>query len=74
VDGVRVGGEAVAAISAGEAERLIHDGTIGGGMALKVRVALEAARSVPEVVIAGRARLTGGFAGTRIAAAATEPR
>ena len=44
-------------------------------MALKVRVALEAAAAgIPEVVIAGKARLTGGFAGTRIVAAAERSR
>jgi hypothetical protein len=38
-------------------------------MALKVRVALEAsAAGIPEVVIAGKARLLGGFPGTRIMA------
>ena len=38
-------------------------------MALKVRVALEAsAAGIPEVVIAGKARLLGGFPGTRIVA------
>jgi hypothetical protein len=36
-------------------------------MALKVRMALEAAQAgIPEVVVAGKARLTGGFTGTRI--------
>jgi len=65
VDGVRVGEAAVERLNADEAARLIEDGTISGGMALKVRVALEASRSgVPEVVVAGRARLTGGFPGT----------
>ncbi len=39
-------------------------------MALKVRVALEAsAAGIPEVVIAGKARLLGQFAGTRIVTA-----
>jgi hypothetical protein len=38
-------------------------------MALKVRAALDASRAgVSEVVIAGKARLTGGFAGTRVRA------
>ena len=38
-------------------------------MALKVRVALEAsAAGIPEVVIAGKARLLGQFPGTRILA------
>jgi acetylglutamate kinase len=67
VDGVRVGDAAVASLTADEAERRIADGTIAGGMALKVRVALEAAGAgIPEVVIAGKARLTGGFPGTRV--------
>ena len=67
VDGVRVGEETVAVLDAATAERLIEDGTITAGMALKVRMALEAARAgIPEVVVAGKARLTGGFTGTRI--------
>jgi len=67
VDGVRVGDEAVASLSADEARRRIEDGTIADGMALKVRVALEAAAAgIPEVVIAGKARLTGRFPGTRV--------
>jgi acetylglutamate kinase len=67
VDGVRAGSGPVATLSAAEAERLVEDGTIAGGMSLKVRVALEAASAgIPEVLIAGRARLTGGFPGTRI--------
>jgi acetylglutamate kinase len=71
VDGVRIGGEAVASLSQDRARARIEDGTIKGGMALKVRVALQAAAAgVPEVVIAGRARLTGGFRGTRILAGA----
>ena len=50
-----------------ELETLMGDGTIAGGMALKVRVALEAsAAGIPEVVIAGKARLLGQFAGTRL--------
>lgn len=69
VDGVQVDGETAAELDAAYAERLIEDGTIAGGMALKVRVALEASRAgIPEVVIAGRARLEGGFPGTRISA------
>ncbi len=67
VDGVRVGEETVAVLDTAGAERLIADGTITAGMALKVRMALEAAQAgIPEVVVAGKARLTGGFAGTRI--------
>lgn len=70
VDGVRVDGAAVARLLAAEAERRIADGTIAGGMALKVRAALEASSAgIPEVVVAGKARLTGGFPGTVIEAA-----
>ena len=76
VDGVCVGAAMAARLSGAEAERLIADGTITGGMALKVRVALAAAAAgVPEVVVAGKARLQGGFSGTVIEAvpsAATE--
>ena len=43
-------------------------------MALKVRVALEAsAAGIPEVVIAGKARLLGQFPGTRIVTHARNP-
>jgi acetylglutamate kinase len=66
VDGVRVDGETVASLSPEEARRRVEDGTIAGGMALKVRVALEASATVPEVVIAGKARLLGTFPGTRL--------
>ena len=67
VDGVRVGERAVETLAAQEMERLIADGTISGGMALKVRVALDAVQGgIPEVVIAGKARLLGEFPGTRI--------
>jgi len=46
----------------------IHaDGTIRGGMALKVQVALAAAAAgVREVVIAGKERLLGTFEGTTL--------
>jgi acetylglutamate kinase len=67
VDGVRLGDEAAATLTPEEAERRIGDGTIAGGMALKVRVALAAsAAGIPEVVIAGKARLLGTFPGTRL--------
>jgi acetylglutamate kinase len=67
VDGVCLGDAPVASLTAQEARSRIEDGTIGGGMALKVRVALEAVGAgIPEVVVAGRSRLTGGFPGTRI--------
>ena len=70
VDGVRVDGSTASTLDAEEAGRRIEDGTIAGGMSLKVRVALEAvAAGIPEVVVAGKARLLGGFAGTRILAA-----
>jgi acetylglutamate kinase len=68
VDGVRIGDVAASSLTAREAEARIADGTIAGGMILKVRVALEAARCISEVVIAGRARLEGRFAGTTITA------
>jgi acetylglutamate kinase len=67
VDGVRLGDEVVAELSAAEARRAIDDGRIAGGMALKVRTALVASEAgIPEVVIAGKARLNGGFPGTRL--------
>jgi acetylglutamate kinase len=67
VDGVRIGDRTVESLSAAQAAESIADGTIAGGMALKVQVALEAARAgIGEVVIAGKARLEGRFAGTRI--------
>ena len=70
VDGVRLDGSTAATLDAEEATRRIDDGTIAGGMSLKVRVALDAAAAgIPEVVVAGKARLLGGFAGTRILAA-----
>ncbi len=69
VDGVSVAGAPLASLGTVAAERWIRDGTITGGMALKVRVALEAVQAgIPEVVIAGKARLSGGFPGTRIVA------
>jgi acetylglutamate kinase len=70
VDGVRVEDGIAERLSAAEAERRIGDGTIAGGMVLKVRVALEASSAgILEVVVAGKARLTGGFPGTVIEAA-----
>jgi acetylglutamate kinase len=69
VDGVRIGGIPAETLTPEEARRRIEDGTIAGGMALKARVALEAsAAGIAEVVIAGKARLLGGFPGTRIVA------
>jgi len=67
-DGVQLEGRPVPSLRAGEADARIEDGSIAGGMALKVRVALDAAASGIDVVIAGRARLTGGFPGTRVEA------
>jgi acetylglutamate kinase len=70
VDGVRLDGRTAATLDAEEAARRIEDRSIAGGMSLKVRVALDAAAAgIPEVVVAGKARLLGGFAGTRILAA-----
>ena len=67
VDGVRIGDRTVESLTAAQAAASIADGTISGGMALKVQVALDAARAgIGEVVIAGKARLEGRFAGTRI--------
>jgi acetylglutamate kinase len=74
VDGVRVDGRPLQRLTLAEARRLIRNGTIAGGMTLKVQVALQAARAgIPEVVIGGRARLVGGFAGTRIVAGGASP-
>jgi acetylglutamate kinase len=72
VDGVRIGERTAESLTPEEARERIEDGTIAGGMALKVRVALDAsATGIPEVVIAGVARLRGQFRGTRIV---THPR
>jgi len=69
VDGVRAGDSVLSALDEAAAQRHMEDGTISGGMSLKVRAALAAARAgVDEVVVAGRARLTGGFPGTAITA------
>jgi len=74
VDGVRVGERTAETLTPDETRRRIEDGTIAGGMALKVRVALDAsAAGIPEVVIAGKARLLGGFPGTRIVAGQERP-
>jgi len=76
VNGVRLDGETATSLAPEAAEARIQDGTIAGGMALKVRVALEAsAAGIPEVVIAGKARLLGTFPGTRLlTGAAAAPR
>jgi len=69
VDGVRAEAETLESLTAADAARLMDAGVITGGMAMKVRVALEAAGAgIPEVIVAGRARLVGGFAGTRMVA------
>jgi acetylglutamate kinase len=73
VDGVRLGGTTVASLSAAEVRRHVADGGISGGMAMKVDTALKAvAAGVPEVIVAGTARLLGGFAGTRLRLEAAE--
>ncbi len=67
VDGVVLDGHPAPALNEGRILSRLADGSIHGGMALKVRMALDAVRSgIPTVVIAGRARLTSGFRGTRI--------
>jgi len=69
VDGVRAESETLPLLSAQDAQRLTESGVITGGMAMKVRAALDAATAgIVEVVVAGKARLTGGFAGTRVTA------
>jgi acetylglutamate kinase len=67
VDGVRLDGAPSATLAADAVEARIADGAIAGGMVMKVRTALEACvAGIPEVVIAGRARLEGRFAGTAL--------
>lgn len=73
VKGVLAGGEVLPRIGAVEAEALIADGTISGGMVPKVRSALEAvAAGVPEAVITDVAGLeafaVGGRGGTAVLA------
>jgi acetylglutamate kinase len=69
VDGVRIGGQPVTRLYPAQIDAGIADGSIAGGMAMKVRMALEAVHAgVPEVVIAGKARLLGEFPGTTISA------
>ncbi|MBN2368949.1 MAG: acetylglutamate kinase [Vicinamibacteria bacterium] len=71
VDGVRAGDDFLERLTPDDAQRLIEEGTITGGMALKVRVALEAVEAgINEVVIAGKARLLRGFPGTLVCAGA----
>jgi acetylglutamate kinase len=72
-DGVLVDGAPVDVLAAAQARRLIEAGTIAGGMSLKVRVALAAAGAgVPQVVVAGKARIEGAFPGTRVVATVPE--
>jgi acetylglutamate kinase len=67
VDGVILDGAPVTHLNETAIEARTRDGAIHGGMAMKVRMALDAARSgIAAVVIAGRARLSNGFPGTRI--------
>ncbi len=67
VDGVMLEGGTVTHLNEADIQARLHDGSIHGGMTMKVRMALDAARSgIPTVIIAGRARLSGGFPGTRI--------
>ena len=67
VDGVHLDGAPVEKLNEAQIEARISDGAIHGGMTMKVRMALDAARSgIPAIIIAGRARLHGGFPGTRI--------
>jgi acetylglutamate kinase len=67
VDGVNLDGVPVPHLNETAVEARIKDGAIHGGMTMKVRMALDAVRSgIPTVIIAGRTRLQGGFAGTRI--------
>ena len=67
VDGVRLDGEAAEWLDAETARREMTRGAIAGGMAMKVETALQAvAAGVPEVIVAGKARLLGGFVGTYV--------
>jgi acetylglutamate kinase len=73
VDGVRTEGETAAELGAARVKSLIADGTISAGMAMKVQAALQAsALGIPEVWVAGKARLLGTFPGTRITSPAAE--
>jgi len=67
VDGVRLEGRAAEWLDAERARREMTGGAIAGGMAMKVETALQAvAAGVPEVIVAGKARLLGGFGGTHV--------
>ena len=68
-----LGADTVASLSADEVRHHVAHGAITGGMAMKVDTALQAvAAGVPEVIVAGRARLVGGFPGTRLCLAGVE--
>jgi acetylglutamate kinase len=67
VDGVQIDGTLAPALDAEAAADAIASGAIHGGMKLKVDVALAAAAAgIEEVIVAGAARLRGGFQGTRV--------
>ena len=67
VDGVILDGVSVTDLTETDFQARTTDGSIHGGMAMKVKMALDAVKSgIPTVIIAGRARLSGGFSGTRI--------
>jgi len=67
VDGVQLDGDLAPALDAAAAAAAVASGAIHGGMKLKVDVALTAAAAgIEEVIVAGAARLRGGFQGTRI--------
>ncbi len=72
MDGVRIGERTAERLAAGEARLRIDDGTIAGGMALKVRVALDGRRGGdPGGGDRGQGAAAGGsFPGTRIVAEA----
>lgn len=70
VDGVLLDGKPVESLDESTITSCAQDGRIAGGMAMKVRMALSASKDgIDEVIIAGRARLSGGFQGTRVTAA-----
>jgi acetylglutamate kinase len=67
VEGVLCDGEPLPVLDGLAARDLLERGIVTGGMALKVEAALEAVQAgIPEVVVAGKARLLGGFEGTRV--------
>jgi acetylglutamate kinase len=67
IDGVLLDGKPAERLTRAEIAARIADGSIGQGMALKVQMALDAVQAgIPEVIVAGKARLLGGFPGTRI--------